>query len=139
MSFHDLVVGMFDSDSILEKIDSFGRRIGILNRFFWSKNRYFESILRKNWYRYFEWILLVKESVFWIDSSKELVSVFWIDSFGRRIGILNRFFERIGIGILNRFFGRRIGILNRFFTARIGTGMDEPFSDWNFETDDFFF
>ena len=27
-------VGMFDSDSILEKIDSFGRRIGILNRFF---------------------------------------------------------------------------------------------------------
>ena len=25
---------MFDSDSILEKIDSFGRRIGILNRFF---------------------------------------------------------------------------------------------------------
>ena len=27
-------VGMSDSDSILEKIDSFGRRIGILNRFF---------------------------------------------------------------------------------------------------------
>ena len=27
-------LGMFDSDSILEKIDSFGRRIGILNRFF---------------------------------------------------------------------------------------------------------
>ena len=27
-------IGMFDSDSILEKIDSFGRRIGILNRFF---------------------------------------------------------------------------------------------------------
>ena len=101
MSFHDLVVGMFDSDSILEKIDSFGRRIGILNRFFWSKNRYFE------------WILLVKESVFWIDSSKELVSVFWIDSFGRRIGILNRFFERIGIGILNRFFWSK----NRYFES----------------------
>ena len=71
------------------------------NRFFWSKNRYFESIL------------LVEESVFWIDSSKELVSVFWMDSFGQRIGILNRFFERIGIGILNRFFWSK----NRYFES----------------------
>ena len=58
-------LGMFDSDSIPEKIDSF----------------------------------LVEESVFWIDS------------------------------LLFNFH-----YINRFFTVRIGTGMDEPFSDsefWN--------